>query len=113
MHVQTVTFGLNQISDDEYLEASRAATGTFAALPGLLAKIWLRNADANVYGAVLLWRNRESYQRFADSELFTSIGSDPALKGVASQGFEVIEELTQATQPGFAILGAGRTQVIA
>ena len=113
MHVQTVTFGLNQISDDEYLEASRPATDTFAALPGLLVKIWLRNADAKVYGAVLLWRDRESYQRFADGEIFASIGSDPSLKGVASQDFEVIEELTQATQPGLAILGAERTQVIA
>jgi hypothetical protein len=113
MHIQTVTFGLNQISDDEYLAANRPATGTFAALPGLLAKIWLRNADANVYGAVLLWRDRESYQRFADGEIFASIGSNSALKGVASQDFEVIEELTQATQPGLTILGVERTRVIA
>jgi heme-degrading monooxygenase HmoA len=113
MHVQTVTFGLNQISEDQYLEANRPATATFAALPGLLAKIWLRNSDANVYGAVLLWRDRESYQGFAGSELFASIASNQALKGIASQDFEVIEELTQATQPGLAILGAERTQVIA
>jgi hypothetical protein len=113
MHVQIVTFGLKEISDSEYQEACRGETSTFAALPGLLSKIWLKNAEANVYGAVYLWRDRESCQRYVEGEIFASIGSDPSLKGVAWQEFEVIEELTRATQPGLAILGTERTRVIA
>ncbi len=104
MHVQVVTFGLNGISDEEYQRASQDETETFAALPGLVAKIWLRNADSNIYGAVYLWRDRESHDAYVQGDIFESIKNDPALTDVASQDFEVIKELTKATQPGLTII---------
>ncbi len=104
MHVQVVTFGLHGISDAEYQQASQAEAATFAALPGLVAKIWLRNADANRYGAVYLWQDRAAHDAYVHGELFASITNDPALTDVASQDFEVITELTTATQPGLTIL---------
>lgn len=104
MHVQVVTFGLNGISDEEYQRASQDETEAFATLPGLVAKIWLRNAESNIYGAVYLWRDRESYDSYIKGDIFKSIISDPSLMNVSSQDFEVIKELTKATQPGLTII---------
>lgn len=103
MHVQVVTFGLNGITEDEYHEACGDETATFAALPGLVSKTWLRNAETNSYGGMYLWRDRESCEQYKAGEVFKSIQSDPTLGNVTSQDFEVFEDLSKATQPGLAI----------
>ena len=103
MHVQVVTFGLKGITEDEYHEACEVETATFAALPGLVAKTWLRNAETNSYGGMYLWRDRESCEEYMAGDVFKSIESDPTLVDVTSKDFEVFEDLTKATQPGLAI----------
>ena len=104
MYVQVVTFGLNGISDAEYQQAAQGQTATFAVLPGLVAQIWLRNAEATRYGAVYLWQDRAAHDAYVHGEIFASITNNPALTDVASQAFEVITELTTATQPRLTIL---------
>ncbi|MEO7804170.1 MAG: YdhR family protein [Actinomycetota bacterium] len=104
MHVQVVTFGLNGITEEQYHQTCDGATATFAALPGLLSKTWLRNADANTYGGVYLWRDRESYEDYVKGEVFKSIQNDPSLVNVASNDFDVFEDLTKATQPVLSIV---------
>lgn len=104
MHVQIVTFGLNGVSDEDYQRASKDETEAFATLPGLISKIWLRNTETNTYGAVYLWRDRESYEVYIKGEIFESIKSDPSLQDVNSQDFEIIEEFTKVTQPGLTII---------
>lgn len=99
MHVQLVTFGLNGVSEDDYQEACRTQTGTFAALPGLLAKIWLRDPEKGVYGGIYLWRDREAFERYTGGEVFAAVAGDPALANVTSTDFGVFTELTKATQP--------------
>jgi len=59
MHIQVVTFGLKGTTDKRYEQGCQGETATFAKLPGLLAKIWLRNVKSNLYGGIYLWRNRE------------------------------------------------------
>ena len=104
MHVQVITFGLNGITDEQYVRESEAFTEVFASLPGLVAKIWLRNPDANLYGGVYLWQDRQAYESYIKGEIFHAIETDPTLTNVHSQDFEVIEELTRATQPQEAIV---------
>ena len=104
MYVQVVTFGLNGITDEEYKRGVESLTEPIASLPGLLAKIWLRNRDANIYGGVYLWEDRQAYESYIKGEIFRSIGSNAAFKNAHSQDFEVIEELTKATQPQMAIV---------
>jgi Putative mono-oxygenase ydhR len=52
MHAQVITFGLNGITEEQFREACGADAQTFANLPGLLAKIWLRNPETNTYGGL-------------------------------------------------------------
>ena len=54
MHAQVITFGLNGITEEQFREACGADAPTFANLPGLLAKIWLRDPETNTFGPVAL-----------------------------------------------------------
>jgi heme-degrading monooxygenase HmoA len=103
MHAQIVTFGLRGITEDEYHDGCEEETGFFAELPGLIAKIWLRNSTANEYGAVYLWADREAYETYVSGEVFRSIKEDPTLADVSSRDFEVFEDLTALTQPGMTL----------
>lgn len=105
MHIQIVNFGLNGISDKDYQLACQDETEPFATMPGLLAKIWLRNADSNIYGGLYFWRDRESYENYINGEIFNSIKSAPEFSDVTSLDFEIIEALTKATQPGLTVVG--------
>lgn len=103
MHVQVVTFGLEGVSEEEYHRGCRAEAGLFAELPGLVAKIWLRDPAAREYGAVYLWASREAYETYVSGEVFRSIQDDPTLSGVTSRDFEVFDDLTALTQPGLTL----------
>ena len=103
MHAQAVTFALNGITEDEYRADCAGKTETIAALPGLLAKIWLRDPETNTYGGIYLWRDRDSCEAFISGELFAAVKQDAALKGVLSRDFEIFEDLTKATLPHLSL----------
>lgn len=99
MHIQIVTYQLKGMSEEEYLEASKGDTEVLAALPGLRAKIWLRDPSTNTYGGLYLWQDRESSEEFTKGEIFTSLFNDPTLENVSARDFDAIESLTKETQP--------------
>lgn len=103
MYVQLVTFKLNGITEEQYRSACEADTPIFAALPGLLSKVWLRDPETGTYGGLYLWRDRESYDNYVASDVFAAIRDDPTFRGVHSQGFDHFEMLTKATQPGLVV----------
>jgi quinol monooxygenase YgiN len=104
MYVQVVTFGLKGISEDEYRDGCQQETSTFASVPGLLTKIWLRDPESNTYGAVYLWRDREAYETYLKGDVWASVEGDESLTNVTSKSFGVIEELTSETQPGVTVV---------
>lgn len=103
MHVQLVTFGLQGISEEEYHAGCRDEAGIFADLPGLSAKIWLKDSAEGTYGAVYLWNDRQSFERYVGGEVFKSIEDDPTLTGVTSRDFDVYDDLTAITSPALSI----------
>jgi heme-degrading monooxygenase HmoA len=107
MHVQVATYRIPAISDREFIEANREFAEAIAQVPGLLAKIWLKAPDASVYGGVYLWESRAAYEAFAASELWYSVVADDTLSDLVSHDFEVMGELTGATQPGLLVVEGG------
>jgi len=97
MHVQVVTFGLNGVTEEQFREVSEADAPTFATLPGLLAKIWLRDPETNTYGGLYLWADQEAYERYIKGEVFGAIEADQNLKNVESRDFGVFEDLCSLT----------------
>jgi len=97
MHVQVITFGLNDISEEQFREASGADAPTFANFSGLLAKIWLRDPETNTYGGLYLWADQEAHERYIKGEVFNAIMANSHLKNVESRDFGVFEDLSSIT----------------
>ena len=99
MHAQVVTFGLDGITEEQFREAAGADAPTFANLPGLLAKIWLRDPESNTYGGLYLWDDQDAYERYIKGEVFNAIKADQNLNNVESRDFGVFEDLSSRTMP--------------
>lgn len=109
MHIQIVTFKLNGITEAEYINTCEEQFApAFRNVPGLISKVWLRNADTNTYGGVYTWRNRAAMDAYLASDLFRSAQQHPYFAEVTSRDFGVIEGIaTSATYPdpfGFAAI---------
>jgi hypothetical protein len=99
MHAQVVTFGLNGITEEQFREACGADAPTFAGLPGLVAKIWLRDQEMNTYGGLYLWDDQQAYEQYIKGEVFNAIRTNPSLKDFESRDFGVFEDLSSLTMP--------------
>ena len=99
MHAQVITFGLNGITEEQFKEACGGDAPVFATLPGLLAKVWLRDPETNTYGGLYLWEDQESYEGYIKGEVFNAIKADRNLANVESRDFGVFEDLSAQTMP--------------
>jgi heme-degrading monooxygenase HmoA len=104
MHVQVVTYRVTDMTEPEFIEANKEFAEMMAAVPGLLAKVWLQGTDENVYGGLYLWRDREACEGFLTGELWAEVVKDDSVLDLASRDFAVMEELTKSTQPGMTLV---------
>jgi len=99
VHVQVITFGLKDITEEQFEAVCGADAPAFATLPGLLAKVWLRDPETNTYGGMYLWSDQEAYERYIKGEIFDSIKGNEHLNNVESRDYGVFEDLTARTMP--------------
>ncbi len=99
MHAQVITFGLNGITEEQFHAAAEADAPTFASLPGLLTKTWLRDPETNTYGGVYVWADRESYEGYIKGEIFNALKNDRNLKNFESRDFGVFDDVSAITMP--------------
>ncbi len=104
MHIQIVTYRVEGISEADFVEANREFAAAMAAVPGLLAKVWLKEPAGDGYGGFYLWRDREAYETFLASELWAEVLNDASMLDVKSLDYGVMEELTRATQPRLKVI---------
>lgn len=104
MHVQVVTYKIAEMSDEDFIEANQEFASMMAAVPGLLAKVWLKAPTGSVYGGVYLWQGRQAYEDFIASELWRAVLSDDSLSHLDSRDFAAMERLTRLTQPGLEVV---------
>jgi heme-degrading monooxygenase HmoA len=97
MYLQVVTYGLGGVSESEYLDVANEVAPRFSGMPGLQAKIWLEDRDLGRYGALYVWDDKESMERFMASDLAEE--TNPDFVEVESEGFGILENLTAQTQP--------------
>ncbi|HVL93540.1 MAG TPA: YdhR family protein [Acidimicrobiales bacterium] len=102
MHIQLVTYRLNGISEDQYLDMATTVASRFSSMPGLQAKMWLDGGDGDRFGAVYVWDDQESMDRYCRSDLFEATSDE--FTAVESQGFTVLKNLTRLTQPVLDLL---------
>lgn len=104
MHVQLATYKIAEMSDEDFIEANQEFAAMMGAVPGLLAKVWLKAPTGSVYGGVYFWQDRQAYEDFIASELWASVLSDESLSDLDSRDFAAMEELTKLTQPGLGVV---------
>jgi hypothetical protein len=97
MHAQLITYQLKDMREEDYAAFCAAAAPAIAQQPGLIAKIWLANPEANVYGGMYTWRDRQSMEAFMHGDLVASLGAHPNITNIRSQNFPVNEAPTRAT----------------
>jgi hypothetical protein len=66
-------------------------------VPGLLAKLWLANSAANLYGGVYTRRDRQDMENFTRTELFRGMAAHPNLADITSTDFAIMEGPTRVT----------------
>ena len=97
MHVQIVTFTLENLTDTEFHTLCGQLAPDFAAIPGLISKVWLAAPVANTYGGVYTWQSQAAMEAYMQSELFGNVVNHPQLANVTSQDFSILEEPTRVT----------------
>ena len=98
MHIQIVNFQLKDIEATEYQKLCDGLAPTFAALDGLISKVWLADEETNTYGGVYTWRDRQAMEGYTQSELFQTVATHPNLSNVTSRDFAVLESPTRVTR---------------
>lgn len=73
MHIQIINFRLKGITRRDYDALCEQVAPAFAALPGLISKVWLADDQANTYGGVYTWRDRAAMEAFLKTDLFRTV----------------------------------------
>ena len=103
MHIQIVNFNLRNTTPANFEQLCLDLAPQFAALPGLISKVWLADPASNTFGGVYTWKDRAAYEAYTKTELFKAVESHPNLSNVVSRSFDVLEAATRQTR-GFAAL---------
>ena len=101
MHIQVVTFRLDGIDDAAYQAHAEQKAPVFAALPGLRAKIWLANQQANTYGGIYRWDDVAAMRSYQGGKIFQGLQADPHMIDVAVSDFPVLAGPTKVTRGGY------------
>lgn len=97
MHIQIVNFNLKGVSEADYRALCDQLAPAFAAMPGLIAKVWLADPDSNTYGGVYTWENKAAMEAYMQSEIFNNVVNHPNLANITSKDFSILEGPTQMT----------------
>ena len=89
MHTLVITFDLVDMTHERYTEVCAELAPAFAAVPGLLAKIWLTDPDGARYGGVYLFADAAAGDAFLGSSLARIVASNPHFGGLTVQRFGV------------------------
>jgi hypothetical protein len=98
MHVQIVTFNLLDMTHAEFLKlGDEVFVPGLVKVPGLMAKIWLHDAETNTYSGVYTWRDTQAMVDFTQSDLFKGFASSPNFVNITSRDFDLLEEQSRKT----------------
>ena len=86
------------VSLEEYKNMTSQLAQSFADVPGCLWKIWLLDDEKKEAGAVYLFEDEESLQKFKSSPLVASVLSHPALSNFDLKERDILKEISEITR---------------
>jgi hypothetical protein len=106
VHAIVMTFDLVDMTPEQYAQLSAELAPSFAALPGLLTKIWLTDADRGRCGGLYLFEDDTAADGFLKSALAFSVAQNPHFAHFTAQRFTVDQTTTAETQPKIMVVPA-------
>lgn len=97
MHTLVVNFNLKDMTEEEFRQFCDEVAPTFAAVPGLLQKIWLADPATNTYGGVYTFQDRTAYDAYTRSELFQAVAANPNFAAITARDYGVLDGPTRVT----------------
>ena len=88
-----VNFTFN-VTRPEYEGAVGPLAEDFAALDGLVWKVWIMNEEGSEAGGIYLFRDQASMQAYLEGPLAAGVISHPALSDFSVKQFEVMEDIS-------------------
>lgn len=98
MFVLIINFQLKGITPEQFEAACDEMAPAFAAVPGLLSKVWLADHESGTFGGVYLWSDEESLRAFQQSELMSALLNHPNIENITSREFGMLEGPTRMTR---------------
>ena len=101
MHMQIITFKLDGIDEETYHAHAEQNATSFAAMPGLRAKIWLANQHTNTYGGIYTWDDVAAMKAYQSGNIFQGLRANPDMTDLAVTDFSVLAGPTGVTRGGY------------
>jgi hypothetical protein len=109
MYVQIIEFELQGLTRTEYEEFCMSAVPAIAEIPGVLAKLFLSDADSGRCAGIYTFIDRAAARAYVASDLFQgAIATNPALANVCTRGSELLERPTRALDDALLSAAAAR-----
>jgi len=86
------------VSGAEYEEAVSPLAHDFAALDGLIWKVWMINEEDGEAGGIYLFEDEASVQAYLDGPLAAGVIDHPALSEFTVRQFDVMAGVTEVTR---------------
>jgi len=86
------------VSLEEYQQMTSQLAQEFADVPGCLWKIWLIDNEKKEAGAIYLFEDEASLQKFKSSPLVAAVLSHPALSNFDLKERDVLKEVSEITR---------------
>lgn len=97
MEILVINFSLEGVTEADYRKMCDDIAPAFAAVPGLVSKVWLADRASGVYGGVYTFENGAALDTYLASDLFAQVAANPALVDITVRRFEVLSEPTAIT----------------
>jgi len=98
VEILIINFSLEGITESEYRNQCDEIAPAFAAVPGLVSKVWLADRAAGVYGGVYTFENGAALDAYLSSDLLAQVAANPHLVDISVRRFEVLSEPTAITR---------------
>jgi hypothetical protein len=86
------------VTPADYEGAVSPLADQFAAVPGLIWKVWIINEAESEAGGIYLFEDAASLQTLLESELAAGVINHPALSDFSVKTFAIMDEVTTITR---------------
>jgi hypothetical protein len=101
VQILIVNFNLEGLPEEEFASSCDELAPTFAAVPGLVSKVWLADRAESTFGGVYAFESAKAVDDYLQSDLWAAVGATPGLVNISVRRFGVLEGPTRVTR-GFA-----------